>query len=187
MGRTDATRWEQEHGGGHQQACTRRTRRGRPARAVWPVPGASVSRSRFEWLEGNAQGFDFRFERLPRQAQLGRRAGWAGHPAAALGQRGFDQGAFVLGTCRHQGHGRPGPRGRFPLQPALLDGKGVARTQDDGALNDVLQFADVPGPVVGLKQVQGLLVDGPDLFPGLFGVALDQIRDEDRNVVHALA
>jgi hypothetical protein len=44
---------------------------------VWPVPGASVTLSRFELLEGNAQGFDFRFERLPRQAQLGRRAGWA--------------------------------------------------------------------------------------------------------------
>jgi hypothetical protein len=77
LGRTDATRWAQEHEGGHQQVCMRRTRRRRPARAVWPVPGASVTLSRFESLEVNAQGFDFRFERLPRQAQLGRRAGWA--------------------------------------------------------------------------------------------------------------
>jgi hypothetical protein len=63
--------------------------------------GASVTLSRFEPLCVNAQGFDFRFERLPRQAQLGRRAGWTGYPAAALGQRGFDEGAFVLDTCRH--------------------------------------------------------------------------------------
>ena len=77
VGRTDPTRWEQEHGSRRQQACARRTRRWGPARAVWPVPGASLPRSRFEWLEGNAQGFDFRFECLPRQAQLGRRAGWA--------------------------------------------------------------------------------------------------------------
>jgi hypothetical protein len=77
MGRTDPTRWAQEHGGGRQQACTERTRCWRPARTLWPVPSASVTRSRFEALEGNAQGFDFRFERLPRQAQLGRRAGWA--------------------------------------------------------------------------------------------------------------
>lgn len=116
----------------------RRTRRERSASAVWPVPGASVSLSRFESLEVNAQGFDFRFERLPRQAQLGRRAGWTGHPAAALGQRGFDEGAFVRGAGRHQGYGRPEPRGRVPLQPALLDGKGVALTQDDGAFNNVL-------------------------------------------------
>jgi hypothetical protein len=51
-----------------------------------------------------------------------------------------------------QGHGRPGPQRHFPLQPALLDGNGVALTQDDGALNDVLQFTDVPGPV-GAKRV----------------------------------
>ena len=77
VGRTDATRWTQEHGGGRQQGYMRRTRCWRPASAVWPVPGASVTPSRFEALEGNAQGFDFRFERLPQQAQLGRRAGWA--------------------------------------------------------------------------------------------------------------
>src|SRR5712691_3506007 len=134
--------------------------------ACWPVPGASVTLARFESLEVNAQGFDFRFERLPRQAQLGRRAGWAGHAAAARGQGGFDEGAFVLGACRHQGPGRPGRQGGCPLQPAFLDGKGVACTQDDGALDDVLQFTDVPGPVVGLKQCQGLLADGPDLLPG---------------------
>jgi hypothetical protein len=79
----------------------RRTQCWRPARAVWPVPRASVSRSRFEALEGNAQGFDFRFERLPRQAQLGRRPRGTGHPAAALGQDGFDEGAFVRGAGRH--------------------------------------------------------------------------------------
>jgi hypothetical protein len=72
MGRTDPTRWAQEHGGGRQQACTRSTRRWRPARAVWTVPGASVTLSRFEALEVNAQSFDFRVERLPRQAQFGR-------------------------------------------------------------------------------------------------------------------
>src|SRR5882724_8183570 len=77
VGRTDPPRWVQEHGSGRQQGYMRRTRRWIPASAVWPVPGASVTRSRFEWLEGNAQGFDFRFECLPRQAQLGRRAGWA--------------------------------------------------------------------------------------------------------------
>jgi len=39
--------------------------------------GASETLARFERLEMNAQDFDFRFERLPRQAQLGRRTGWA--------------------------------------------------------------------------------------------------------------
>src|SRR5712691_10437528 len=187
VGRTDPTRWEQEHGSRRQQACARSTRRWRSPSACWPVPGASVTLARFESLEGNAQGFDFRFERLPRQAQLGRRAGGAGHAAAARGQGGFDEFAFVLGACRHQGHGRPGPQGRVPLQPALLDGKDVALTQDDGALNDVLQFTDVPGPVVGLKEFQGPLVDGSDLLPSSCRIALDQIRDEQRHVIHAFA
>jgi hypothetical protein len=77
MGRTDPTRWEQEHGGGRQQARARSTRRWRSPSACWPVPGVSITLSRFEWLEGNAQGVDFRCERLPWHAQLGRRAGWA--------------------------------------------------------------------------------------------------------------
>ena len=77
VGRTNPTRWEQEHGRGRQQACTRSTRRWRSPSGCQPVPGAAGPSSRFEALEGNAQGFDFRFEGLPRQAQLGRRAGWA--------------------------------------------------------------------------------------------------------------
>ncbi len=60
-----------------QQVCARSARRWRLASDVWPAQGDSVSLSRFELLEVNAQGFDFRFERLPRQTQLGRRAGWA--------------------------------------------------------------------------------------------------------------
>jgi hypothetical protein len=107
VGHIDPMWRAQEPGGGRQQARMRRTRRRRPARAVGPVAGALAGLWRFEALEGNAQGFDFRFERLPWQAQLGRRAGRAGHPAAALGQRGFDEGAFVRGAGRHQGPGRP--------------------------------------------------------------------------------
>ena len=133
VGHIDPTRWEQAHGRRRQQACARSTRRWRSPSACWPVLGASVPLARFESLYVNAQGF--RFQRLPRQAELGRRAGWAGHPAAALRQGGFDEFAFVLGACRHQGPGRPGPQRHFPLEPALLDGKGVALTQDDGALN----------------------------------------------------
>jgi hypothetical protein len=82
----------QKHGGGHQQAP-----KACPRRRV----GASAGLWRFKALEGNAQGFDFRFERLPRQAQLGRRPRGTGHPAAALGQDGFDEGAFVRGAGRH--------------------------------------------------------------------------------------
>jgi hypothetical protein len=85
-------------GGVRQQARARSRRCWRSPSACWLVPGVSVPLSRFESLEGNAQGFDFRFERLPRQAQLGRRAGWAGHPASARGQGGFDEFAFVLGA-----------------------------------------------------------------------------------------
>src|SRR5215510_9795781 len=51
------------------------------------------------------------------------------------------------------------------LEPALLDRKGIARTQDDGALHDVLQFAFVPGPVVGSKKFERVSVDRPHQFP----------------------
>jgi hypothetical protein len=47
-GRTEPMRWEQAHGSRPQQAHARSTRRGRQS-----------TRSRFEALEGNAQGFDF--------------------------------------------------------------------------------------------------------------------------------
>ena len=56
----------------------------------------------------------------------------------------------------------------FPLQPGLVNGKGFAIAQYDGPLDDILQLANVAGPVVGLKQRQCLfpyvLIFLPDLF-----------------------
>jgi hypothetical protein len=77
VGHIDPMWRTQERRGVRQQARARSTRRWRSPRACWPVPGVSITLSRFEWLEGNAQGVDFRCERLPWHAQLGRRAGWA--------------------------------------------------------------------------------------------------------------
>ena len=73
-GHTDPTRREQGHGSGRPQAGMRRTRRWRSRSACSPLPRASGTLTRFEPLDVNAQGGDFRFEGLPRQAQLGRRA-----------------------------------------------------------------------------------------------------------------
>src|SRR5438105_12464225 len=109
VGRIDPTPWEQEH------TALEVSQR------LLAYPGGVSPLSCFESLEVNAQGFDFRFERLPRQAQLGRRAGGAGHAAKATSIRAR--------SC-------------------------------------------VPGPVVGLKQCQGLLADGPDLLPGSCRIAL---------------
>src|SRR2546428_589633 len=75
----------------------------------------------------------------------------------------------------------------FPLEPLLVDRERVAIAQHHGPLDHVLQLAHVPWPVVGLKQLHRLLVDGADALPGLLGVALDQIFDQNGNVVHALA
>ena len=93
VGRIDPTPWEQEH-----TALEVSQRLLAYAGGVSPL-------SCFESLEVNAQGFDFRFERLPRQAQLGRRAGGAGHPAAALGQGGFDQERIAAIDRRGPGGG----------------------------------------------------------------------------------
>src|SRR5713226_8211159 len=45
------------------------------------------------------------------------------------------------------------------------------------------QITDVARPVVGLQQIQGLLVDRSDISARPVGVALHEILDQDQNVV----
>ena len=94
--------------------------------------------------------------------------------------------AFALAKAATKSTAGP-DRGAIPAEPHSSTENVSPRTQDDGALDDVLQLANVSGPVVGLKQLQCLLPDVPDPLPGLFSLALDQIPDQERNVFHALA
>src|SRR5207244_5319115 len=134
----------------------------------------------------NSQGLDFRLERLPRNSELDSGAQWSRDPALASRQCGFDYLFFALDK-RGDKRNRRLPSLPFPLQPSLVDGKCFAVAQHDSPLDDILQLANVAGPIVSLKQLQCLRPYVPDLFSGLFRVALDPVLDEQRNVVRPLA
>ncbi len=133
------------------------------------------------------EGFDFRLECLARNAELGRRSSRAGDPSVGLGKRGFDHGLLALGKRGHLAPRPLGLLGRAGLEPRLIDDERLAIAQHHGALDHVLQFPHVPGPVVALKQLKRLLLDVAEALTGTSGVALDQIFDQDMNVIHALA
>lgn len=58
---------------------------------------------------------------------------------------------------------------------------------DCGALHNILQLANVPRPVVGHKTIKCFPRDAPEVFPKRFGIALNQVRDEQRNIFGPLA
>ena len=75
---------------------------------------------------------------------------------------------------------------RLRLQPAFVNLELFSIAQDDRSLNHVLQLANVAGPVVPLKEFQRFLPDMPDSFSRFLCVALDQVLDEQRNVIHPI-
>src|SRR5262245_12676024 len=91
---------------------------------------------------------DLRFERLPWNPELRGCARWSGYPPMALGKGGLDHLEFTI--CQHR---KPFVRRRrtcrFPFQPTLVDFESVSLNQDDCSFDDVLQFADVAGPMIG--------------------------------------
>jgi len=113
------------------------------------------------------------FERLARDAELGRRASWAGHTAFGFFKGGLDQ--FLLATGESGNGPRATIRGFCPLvrEPRLIDGESLALDEDYRALDHVLQLPHVAGPVVGLQQLQRPLFDIANVFPQLFRVAID--------------
>ena len=72
-------------------------------------------------------------------------------------------------------------------EPTLIDGEGLRFADDDGAFDDVLQFANISRPGVGAEQFESIFVDSLYSFSGFPGVAIDEIFHEHRDVVLALA
>ena len=69
----------------------------------------------------------------------------------------------------------------FPARaskPSLIYEEGVNFRKNYRALNDVLQLAYVSGPVVGLEEIHGLLVDCANLLAHLLGVAIDEVPEQ---------
>jgi len=140
-------------------------------------------RLRLETILVDLQGSNLRLQCRPRDPQLGGGPLRTEYLAATLPQRSLDYVLFLrlqslvqFGlVCRLRWN-------RLGQQPGLVDRKILCFAHDDRSLNHVLQFADVPWPGVGAKQV--------DAFFGYPAYALfhfpramiDEVFDQRRNV-----
>src|SRR3989304_5990447 len=68
-----------------------------------------------------------------------------------------------------------------------VNAEDLPRSEHDGALHDVLQFPDVPRPVVLLQQRQRLRRHAAHLLAELLAVLLEEVRDQQWDVLPALA
>src|SRR5947209_6716421 len=122
----------------------------------------------------DAERADARFERLPRNAQHHRGSMRAGDPTLRRRERRLDSLALAIAG---------GFRLCIPPQPGSVDGERLAIAKDDGALDDVLQFADISGPVVCREELQRVRVDPPDLPARGLREAANQVFDEHADLV----
>src|SRR6266478_3861505 len=67
-------------------------------------------------------------------------------------------------------------------EPSPIDPERVAVAKDHGPLDDVLELANVSRPMIGLEQLQRVLVDSADVLLGLLRIALHEVLDQHRNV-----
>ncbi len=68
---------------------------------------------------------------------------------------------------------------------APLDAQ-CARVEDEDAFNDVLQFADVSGPVVLLKNIEGLFADLHARAAILTAEVGEELTDKERDVLFSI-
>src|SRR5262249_46786443 len=159
---------------------------GRPASMATLANLVIVARNSavLEFALANPQCPDPALERGRRDPELRRRARRPGDAAPAFGECRLDDlslGAWLLWEGRRRGDSWR-PPARISGKPRWLDGKHATGAQDHGSLDDVLQLADVPRPIVGLQQVERLLVDGPERLAGLSAVALNEVFDQHQDV-----
>ena len=68
------------------------------------------------------------------------------------------------GPLRSKAHHSTGRVGLFAFEPTLFDDNSLGFTEDDGTFHDVLQFTNIPGPMVVLHLLQRVLVEMTDVF-----------------------
>src|SRR5262245_47889585 len=73
------------------------------------------------------------------------------------------------------------------MQPGFVDGKSVAIAEDHGTFQNILQLANVPGPIVLLQPTKGLGFDPSNFLPYFVSMASDKVSDQQRNIFHTLA
>ena len=76
---------------------------------------------------------------------------------------------------------------RLLRQPAFVNRENLRFAKYHRTLDDVLQFAYVSGPRIGLQQFQRLLVDTSYVLTGFSRVAIDKVFNQQRNVLASFA
>src|SRR5258708_10152095 len=142
----------------------------------------------------DAERRDLRIERLTRNSELCGGAVGSGDPPSRQGQSGLDHLSLGLRLDALLLYQRGADRNawlacgdRVAREPRLVNGERVAVAQDHGPLDDVLEFPNVPWPVVRLEERQRGPADLPGALAGFRGIPLDQIFDQQRDVFCPLA
>src|SRR5216683_2170577 len=147
---------------------------------MWRWVRTSSWGGRLEAALVDAEAHDLRLKSLVGNSQDCSRTTRARNATLAFCQCGFDCFSFAVGkiplVVGENAGARNAPRDlvRLWTQPCLIDGERFAIAQDHSTLDHVLQFADVPWPIVGLENVEGLLLDMADCLSGSSRISLHQ-------------
>src|SRR5260370_23863054 len=135
----------------------------------------SVGRRKFESVFVDFHTLDLGLEGPRGQTESRRRRDWSRDSAGAFRQRGFNHFFFLSHDGAIQRTRPAWGGGQFPLQPALVHGKGFALAEDDRTLDYILQFANVPRPAVSFKQFERLLIDRLELLSRPFPKTIREV------------
>src|SRR5215469_4694749 len=99
----------------------------------------------------------------------------------------FTSGELLLILGQETGARETPPNGLFPwAQPSLIDDEGIPIREDYRTLDDILQFSDVPRPVVASEKIRRSFTYFADSLSRLLRIALDQILNQQRDIVTPL-
>src|SRR5262249_7603362 len=72
-------------------------------------------------------------------------------------------------------------------QPTLINDERVCFTEYDSTFHDILQFADVTRPTVGLQLLQRVLADMTEVLTGGFGKTRHEVLHKQWDIFRSLA
>src|SRR3981189_1995750 len=133
------------------------------------------------------QLLDFRVQRRSGNSEFRCRTFWASDFPPAFSQCGFNDFSLLILESVWQGAWQFLPDWLRAGQPSLFDPKGIAAAQDHRSLNDVLQLTDISRPRIGLAQFKRIHVDFANLLAGFLRVSLNEVLNQHRNILLALA
>src|SRR5579863_4529765 len=125
---------------------------------------------------------DLGIQCLARDPELGCGAGWPGDSAVRASQGSFDNFFLTL----HERATKRSARCRHTCwlsdQPGLVYRERLGFAKHDGALDHVLELANIAWPVVRLKASHGCLVNVANAFARPLRIALDEVGHEHGHI-----